>query len=130
MWHWGPHLTFEFFLLYWTDFFPLGDDLASPESCLKIESISFVCVALADFILACNATTDKRPAQLLIRLHEMNTHIEGLLKDKGGGGKGGRKGKGGRVQNTDQTINVTVDDISSRKVLLNSQRDLRLKCAV
>jgi len=96
-----------------TDDFPLGDDQASLESCLKIETISSVCVALADFTLACNATTDKRSAQLLIRLHEMYAHFEGLLKDKGGGakGKGGGKGKGGRGKKADQTNDGTVDDI-------------------
>ena len=65
-----------------------------------------ICVALADFTLAYNATTDKRSAQLLIRLREMYAHFEGLLKDEGAKSKGGGKGKTGRGQKTDQTNHV------------------------
>ena len=64
-----------------TDDFNLGDPQESHETYLKIQTLSSVCVALADFCISHNAITSKMGAKQLVRIYELHMHFEKLLSD-------------------------------------------------
>ena len=82
------------------DDYVFGDTQESHAQ-LKIQTLSSVCVALADFCLAHNATKSYPASKVLIRMYEMHKHFNSLLGESAGKGKTtkgkatkGIKGKG------------------------------------
>lgn len=72
------------------DDYTLGD-VQEPCAHLKVQILSSVCVALADFCLAQNATTSIPAAKRLVQLYDMHARFDALLTESSGKGKG--KGK-------------------------------------
>lgn len=81
-------------------------DAQEPSAQLKIQTLSSVCVALADFSLAENATTSVLTAKRLVKLYEMHTRFETLLTEVGKG-----KGKGKSAKRTKKGKENTVDEL-------------------
>lgn len=84
--------------------YALGD-VQEPCPHLKVQMLSSVCVALADFCLAQNATTDTQAAKHLVKLFELHSYFDSAVADSAGKGKGkGKASKGTKAKGKDNTI--------------------------
>ncbi|KAI9555688.1 hypothetical protein GHT06_018203 [Daphnia sinensis] len=82
-------------------------DVQEPSAQLKIQTLSSVCIALADFCLAENATTNVIAAKRLVSLFEMQTRFDSLLSEAGKG-----KGKGKAPKRTKKGKENSIDEPS------------------
>lgn len=84
--------------------YALGD-IQEPCPHLKVQTLSSVCVALADFSLAQDATTKTQAAKHLVKLFELHSHFDSLVSESAGKGKGkGKATKGAKTKGKDNTI--------------------------
>lgn len=90
------------------DDFNFGDPHESHDAYLKIQTLSSVCVALADFCISFNATTSKAGAKQLVHIYEIHQYSENLLGDsaKNKSKQKGKalKGKGKKDGSFDETV--------------------------
>ncbi|KAK4022819.1 hypothetical protein OUZ56_008265 [Daphnia magna] len=80
-------------------------DVQELSAQLKIQTLSSVCIALADFCLAENATTNVIAAKRLVSLYEMQTRFDSLLSEVGKG-----KGKGKAPKRTKKGKENPIDE--------------------
>ncbi|XP_059352281.1 Fanconi anemia group I protein-like isoform X2 [Daphnia carinata] len=84
----------------------LVGDVQEPNAQLKIQTLSSVCIALADFCVADNATTSVIAAKRLVGLYEMQTRFDSLLSEVGKG-----KGKGKAPKRTKKGQENSIDEL-------------------
>ena len=86
-----------------TDDLPLGD-VSELHSQLKIQTLSSVCVALADCCLATSATTSVQSAKHLLEIYTKHVKFESVYTEAMGKNKGkGKAAKGAKTKGKDNT---------------------------
>ena len=83
------------------DDFALGEITEAPDSILKVQTVTSVCVALMDLCLSSNATGSEEWSQQLMKIYDLYVQFESSLRESSSKGKGKVKGKGKKEKEKD-----------------------------
>ena len=103
-------------------------DAQDPCVHLKIQTLSSVCVALADFCLTQNATTSIPAAKRLVKVYELYTRFDAFLAESATKGKG--KGKAPKRAKKNKDNENTIDESPQKDEAPKAQKKIFEMCTL